>query len=123
MSGCPYSDVFTAGAVIYEVLTGKPIRDYPKRRDVIRPEIMKNRPAPIQEIHPTIPELIADVVDKALDMDPKRRCRHAGEMYRALALVAPTRTNLVVKIKCSCGFENPCSNDFCNQCGRAVIDE
>ncbi len=79
------SDVFSAGVVLHELLTGHPLflRDSELLtfRGILRDEI----PSPLAS-SPMVPKAIAGVVMKALERQLARRYDSAGEMAEALGL-------------------------------------
>ena len=83
----PRSDIYSAGAVLYEILTGRKIYDCPDRLSLMVAQVQQ-QPRPPLEIDPTIgPELNA-VVLKALAKDPAQRYQSAEEFLGALRTVA-----------------------------------
>ncbi|MBI4817297.1 MAG: serine/threonine protein kinase [Deltaproteobacteria bacterium] len=82
------SDLYTAGIVIYELLT---LRRYIRRgalADVLtrsaNPEF-----TPPSHVRPDLPERLDRVLEKALSADPNRRFSTARELLAALEAVAP----------------------------------
>ena len=77
------SDIFSAGAVLYEMLTGK--RAFPGASDYI---VMKNIESgtltPPREVNTSIPPWLEAVILCALAREPKDRFASAGEMAEAL---------------------------------------
>lgn len=68
------SDVYTAGAILHAMLTGRNPADGP----------MWQFPRP-GDVHPDIPEAVGEVAMQALHLDPGERYQSAGEMRNALA--------------------------------------
>jgi CheY-like chemotaxis protein len=74
------SDIFFAGCIFYQILTGRPAlaetRERSQRLSKTRFQDIK----PILDVAPTVPLSIARVVTKALELDPARRYQTPGEM-------------------------------------------
>jgi hypothetical protein len=82
------SDVFSTGAVAYELLTGR--RAFDVDSDVtVRDEIGFAPPIPIREICRNIPTELADVVTRCLQEDPAARYASGAELAAALAGLGP----------------------------------
>ena len=77
------ADVFAAGAVFYELLTGE--RAFPgKRVPEIFDRIMKHHPAPIHRINELLPEELSDIVHKAMAKAPALRYQSMDELLSDL---------------------------------------
>ena len=77
------ADVFAAGAVFYELLTGE--RAFPgKRVPEIFDKIMKHHPAPIHRINELLPESLSAIVDKAMMKAPEQRYQSMDELLADL---------------------------------------
>ena len=82
----PPSDVFSAGAVIYEMLTGK--RAFPGASLIEAGHAALNlEPA---RLPPSVPFPLASVVLRSLEKDPARRYRNGGELVQALSALEPS---------------------------------
>ncbi|MFL5407515.1 MAG: serine/threonine-protein kinase [Myxococcales bacterium] len=76
----PASDVFAAGAVIYELLTG--LRAFPGESLVEAAHAaMKSAPPPLPD---SIPAQLQTIVLRALEKDPAKRFRDGTELARAI---------------------------------------
>ncbi|MBI5622440.1 MAG: protein kinase [Elusimicrobia bacterium] len=80
----PVSDVFSMGATLYHMLTGKFVYDLSVERDLCA-AILKDRLIPIRKRKDDLPEEVADAVDKATAPDLRQRFQTAGEFRDALA--------------------------------------
>lgn len=82
------SDVFFAGCIYYQLLSGRPAlaetRERSQRLSKSRFEAIK----PIVDVAPTTPLPLARVVAKAIELDPARRYQTPGEMLADLKLAA-----------------------------------
>jgi len=77
------SDLFAAGLILYELLTGK----MPFTADSALASLIKRtkeRAVPVSDLDNTIPGRLSAVVSKCLEQDPALRYQTAGEMLRDL---------------------------------------
>ncbi len=66
------SDIFSLGIVMYELLTGKhPFMSENFSRLVNR--ILNEDPLPLKDVRQDIPEILQEIIDKALEKDPEKR--------------------------------------------------
>src|SRR4029078_602176 len=88
-TGCkmddPRSDIFFAGTIFYQLLTGRPAlpesRDRPQAGKAFYPYIK-----PILDIDPKIPLSLSMIVNKALEIDPEKRYQTPSDMLVELKL-------------------------------------
>lgn len=86
------SDVYSTGAVLYELLAGRPpfIGDGPSQ--VLRSRLIEPAPPPLRELRPDIDPRLEAVVQRAMALQPEERFQSAEELREALALFdAPER--------------------------------
>jgi serine/threonine-protein kinase len=77
------SDLFSAGIIFYEMLTGeKPFLG--SSMSVIMHQVLKTAPIPPSELNVHAPPALDAVVDKALRKRPDERYQTAGEMLAAI---------------------------------------
>jgi serine/threonine protein kinase/Flp pilus assembly protein TadD len=73
------TDLFSFGAVLYEMVTGK--MAFPGNTAAIVHEAILNRaPFPVARVKPELPPKLEEIVDKALEKDKKLRYQSAAEM-------------------------------------------
>src|SRR3989442_13281942 len=77
------SDVYSLGAVLYEMLAGEPPVTGPNPQAVIA-KLLTERPTRLRTVRDTVPEGIDDAVSKALAKTPADRFPSAGEFAAAL---------------------------------------
>jgi serine/threonine protein kinase len=75
----PRTDVYSLGATLYELLTGRPAFDGTDRQELLR-QIAHVDPTPPRKLDPTIPRDLETIVEKAMAKEPHRRYATAGEL-------------------------------------------
>jgi serine/threonine protein kinase/TolB-like protein len=108
------SDLFSFGAVLYEMVTGRPA--FPGRSPgEILEAIFTKQPAPVAGAGSAVPEGLWRVIERALEKDPDSRYASAADMRRDLAgaarsrdiatgtAVVPSRKSRLVRILAICG--------------------
>jgi predicted Ser/Thr protein kinase len=77
------SDVFAAGTVFYELLSGE--RAFPgKRVNEIFDEIMQHQPTPIHRLNDLMPESLSAIIHKAMAKEPEHRYQSMDELLAHL---------------------------------------
>ena len=76
------SDIFSLGALLYEMLTGEKLFSGRNTGEILEKVIGGRLPAP-RAVNPSIPEAVAMIVRRALQREPSRRYESAGEMGEA----------------------------------------
>jgi eukaryotic-like serine/threonine-protein kinase len=82
----PVSDVWAMGATIYNLLTNRFPRKFIKDKDPVLC-ILKNDIVPIEEVIPSIPRRVAQVINTSLEDDIANRYQSALEFKQALESV------------------------------------
>ncbi|MDC3379239.1 serine/threonine protein kinase [Planctomycetota bacterium] len=80
------ADVYALGAILYEVLTGRPPFTGKKAIQVIK-KVLKEDPKPCRELFPQAPPELEAVAMKCLKKDPDDRYQTAGELADAIEAV------------------------------------
>jgi tetratricopeptide (TPR) repeat protein len=75
----PLSDQYTLGAILYELLTGRPPFLGATLLETIQ-QVRNQEPVPPTQLQATTPKDLEIICLKGLQKDPKKRYRHAGEM-------------------------------------------
>jgi serine/threonine protein kinase/tetratricopeptide (TPR) repeat protein len=83
------SDLFSTGAVLYELLTGHKPFEADSTPSVLF-QVVHRQPPPVRRWAPNVPTGIAAVVNRALEKDREKRFRFAGDMRAAIAIARQT---------------------------------
>ena len=88
------SDIFSFGAVFYEMITGRRAFERDSQASVLA-SILKDQPPPMSERQPGVPRAIARVAKKCLEKKPDDRWQSARDLKAGLELIdleAPAST-------------------------------
>jgi eukaryotic-like serine/threonine-protein kinase len=80
------ADVFAAGVVLYELLSGRQPFEADSPAGVMM-KIVHEEPTPLMQFSPNLPPQLLAAVTRALQKDPDRRFVHAGDFGAELRLV------------------------------------
>ena len=83
------SDIFALGCVLYEMLTGDPPHTGSSVQSVIA-RILSEPPRAVRTIRPTVPDQVAQALDRTLAKLPADRFGTARELAGALSAALPT---------------------------------
>ena len=91
------TDIFTFGAVVYEMATGKKAFEGKSATSVIA-AILKDEPPPMSSLQPMTPPALDRVVKKCLAKDQENRWQSAKDLYDELKWIAEggSETGLLV---------------------------
>jgi serine/threonine protein kinase len=78
------SDVFSTGAVLYEMLTGHKPFEADSTPSVLF-QVVHRQPPPVRRWAPEVPTVIVAVVNRSLEKDREKRFASAGDMRAAVA--------------------------------------
>lgn len=73
------SDIFSFGAVLYQMATGR-AAFRGNTSGVIADAILNRTPDPARTYNPDVPEKLHDIIDKALEKDPRLRYQSAADL-------------------------------------------
>jgi serine/threonine-protein kinase len=80
----PRADIWALGAILYELVTGRPAFDASSLGELTS-KILREAPRPPRELRPDLPSAISTAILRCLEKDPERRFDSARELSAALA--------------------------------------
>jgi hypothetical protein len=81
--GSHHSDIFSVGAVFYELVTGRAPFTGDDPIELLE-KLRSQDPPPLSEVEPTLPPELGKILERALQKDPARRFANLGEMRAEL---------------------------------------
>ncbi|RQV94632.1 hypothetical protein EH220_07100, partial [bacterium] len=73
------SDLFSLGAILYAMCTGRPAFRADNHLAVMR-RVCEDTPRPIRELNPDVPDWLVSIIDRLLEKEPDRRFPNADEL-------------------------------------------
>jgi eukaryotic-like serine/threonine-protein kinase len=77
------TDVFALGAIVYEMLSGKPAF-FGETLATVVVKVMLEAPPPLEELNPSLPKDVREAVSRALEKDVNKRFPDVGSFIGAL---------------------------------------
>ena len=82
-SADPRSDLFSLGAILYEMCAGQPPFQGNSALAILR-QIAEKKHRPLRELNPDVPEWLAEIVDELLAKKPEDRYQSAADLAEVL---------------------------------------
>ena len=86
------SDLWSVGAAMFWMLTGRSVHDAETANEVLLSAMTKAPPL-LRDVSSDVADVVADIVDRALQRDPAARWQKASEMKAAVAGAYAARTS------------------------------
>jgi TolB-like protein len=77
------ADIFSFGAVLYEMASGRPPFAGKSAADLVS-AILREEPAPLEELRPDLPPAFARIVRRCLEKEPLHRAQSALDLHQEL---------------------------------------
>jgi len=98
------TDIFSAGSVLYEMLTGKPAFRKATSAETMS-AILNEDPAPVSQVAPSLPPALQRIVNRCLAKNPDQRFQHASDLAFALEALSDSTIGSVPAVKQSTSKE------------------
>lgn len=103
------TDLYSLGAVMYEMLTGRPVADGPTPLAVLR-KVTDELPVPIAALAPHVPAEVAAICEKLLAKDRGQRFASAADVARAIQEHILTRLFGTPEVELLAGLPAPAAS-------------
>ena len=80
-----WTDIYSLGVIIYWMLAGRPPFE-DKASGVLLAKHILDEPPPLQEVEPSVPQVLAGLVHQCLTKDPEGRPKSAAQIAEAFAI-------------------------------------
>ena len=118
------SDLFSFGAMVYELVTGERPFDRGSTPETLA-AILKEQPAPTSALNPLVPPPLEWAIDRCLAKDPANRYESTRDLARDLKAVREYRARArpvqpagADGLRCpACGAQGDPDRRFCDRCG------
>jgi serine/threonine protein kinase len=84
------ADVYAAGAILYEMLTGSSPHPGDNAMEILNKKATEI-PTPVGELRPDVPRALSDIIDRSLARDPLKRQQSMAELAKELERCRPDR--------------------------------
>ena len=91
------SDIFAAGAVLYEMLTGKPAFRKATSAETMS-AILNEDPPAVSQLAPSVPPGLQRIVNRCLSKNPEQRIQHATDLAFALEALSDSGSTGVAAV-------------------------
>jgi pSer/pThr/pTyr-binding forkhead associated (FHA) protein len=116
------SDVYSLGAVMYQMLTGHQPFTAPNAAELFY-AIQETETRPVAELRPEVNDGLAAIVSRCLQKDPADRYADFAELDAALADLGPIFPDASDRTCTACGFVSRRPAAPCSVCGTASESE